>query len=153
MSATPLGRPVISDATTDHKADDAAIRQIIANVQAGYNANDAELMNVDIAANASVGNAVGVQFDGVEAILDISRKGLAAKALKPGFAHYEVTDVTFLREDVAIAHKQAKEADQHGEPIESEPSMRALYVLVREDGQWWIAARQNTLIPKEERPR
>jgi hypothetical protein len=33
-----------------------------------------------------------------------------------------------------------------GEPKVAGHSMIALYVFVREDGRWWIAARQNTLV-------
>jgi hypothetical protein len=34
--------------------------------------------------------------------------------------------------------------ERGGEPIDVGHSMVALYVLVKEDGRWWVAARQNT---------
>jgi uncharacterized protein (TIGR02246 family) len=60
---------------------------------------------------------------------------------------YRVVEVTLLRPDVAIAHKTARATTADGTLIDTEPAMVALYVLVKEDGQWWTAARQNTLVP------
>jgi uncharacterized protein (TIGR02246 family) len=54
--------------------------------------------------------------------------------------------VKFLRPDVAVAHKRATATTQDGEPLDVGHAMIALYVLVREDGRWWVAARQNTLV-------
>jgi uncharacterized protein (TIGR02246 family) len=53
----------------------------------------------------------------------------------------------FVRPDVAIAHKRAWAIGPNGETIDVGHSMVALYVLVNEDDRWWVAARQNTLVP------
>jgi uncharacterized protein (TIGR02246 family) len=49
---------------------------------------------------------------------------------------------------VALAFKEATATDADGAPLELDHSMNALYVLVKEDGRWLVAARQNTLVPR-----
>ncbi|MFD3431374.1 SgcJ/EcaC family oxidoreductase [Nocardia fluminea] len=146
MSMNMIQPPVIDDDTVDHTADLAAIRQIIADTQTAYNTNDAELMTAQFAANAVVGNAVGMLISGRDALLDANRRGLAG-FLKDEYVRYDVVDVTFLRPDVAVAHKTARAATADGTLIDPDPAMVALYVLVKQDGQWWTLARQNTLVP------
>ncbi|WP_378731682.1 SgcJ/EcaC family oxidoreductase [Nocardia brasiliensis] len=149
MSTKTFQPPEVGDSTIDHTADIAAIEQIINNVETAYNTNDAELMTADFTANASVVNAMGALMVGRDALLAANRAGLAG-FLKDQYVRYEVTDITFLRPDVAIAHKVARATTAEGALIDTDPAMIALYVLVKEDGRWWTAARQNTLIPKAE---
>ncbi|MFD0361084.1 SgcJ/EcaC family oxidoreductase [Nocardia sp. GCM10030253] len=147
MSTPTIQPPVVADTTVDHTSDIAAIRQIITNVETGYNTNNAELMTADFTADAAVVNAVGVQITGTAALLEANRQGLAG-FLKNEYVHYEVTDIVFLRPDVAIAHKVARATTADGELIDIDPAMIALYVLVKQEGRWWTAARQNTLVPQ-----
>ncbi|MEU4648300.1 SgcJ/EcaC family oxidoreductase [Nocardia fluminea] len=146
MSTNMVQRPVVDDDAADHTADIAAIRRIVTDTQTAYNTNDAELMTAQFTANAVVGNAVGMLISGYAALLAANRQGLAG-FLKDEYVRYDVVDVTFLRPDVAIAHKTARATTADGALIDTEPAMVALYVLVKEDGQWWTAARQNTLVP------
>jgi len=146
MSATTI-HPVVADTTVDHTDDIAAIEQIIANVETAYNTNDAELMTADFTANAAVVNAVGALMVGKDALLEANRQGLAG-FLKDQYVRYEVADIVFLRPDIAIAHKLARATTVEGELIDIDHAMIALYVLVKENGRWWTAARQNTLVPQ-----
>ena len=59
---------------------------------------------------------------------------------------FRLADVAFVRPDVAIAHKHARAITRDGEPLDAGHAMIALYVLVRDDGRWRVAARQNTLV-------
>jgi uncharacterized protein (TIGR02246 family) len=63
------------------------------------------------------------------------------------FAHCELDDVVFLRRDVAVAHKRAWATDADGRRLQVDHAMVALYVFVKEDGRWRVAARQNTPVP------
>lgn len=137
--------PTIEDDTTDHTDDVAAIRQVIADVETGFNTNDAELAAKHFSENASVVTAVGTEITGRAAVLEHHRVGLAGP-LADERAAYELSDVGFLRPDVAIAHKHAWVLDADGARTESDHAMVALYVLVREQGRWWVASRQNTLV-------
>ncbi|MFD3744177.1 SgcJ/EcaC family oxidoreductase [Nocardia sp. NPDC058633] len=149
MSTNTIQPPVLDDDTVDHTADLVAIHQIVADTQTAYNTNDAELMTAQFTANAVVGNAVGMLIRGRDALLDANRRGLAG-FLKDEYVRYDIVDVTFLRPDVAIAHKTARATTADGTLIDTEPAMVALYVLVKQNGQWWTAARHNTLVPSAE---
>lgn len=128
-------------------SDVEEIKQVIADVERGFNANDAALMNKHMADDAMVVNAVGMRMVGRAEIDRASEAGLAG-ALKDQYAHYVVRDVRFLTPAVALAYKEAYAATPDGEPIDVDHSMCALYVLVKEDGRWLIRARQNTLVPR-----
>jgi uncharacterized protein (TIGR02246 family) len=138
--------PTIEDASVDHREDVTAIRSVIADVEAGFNTKDPDLSVAHFAENASSVNVVGVQLTGREALLEANRAGLAG-FLSDQFARYEVADITFLRPDVAVAHKHAWATTPDGELLDVGHAMIALYVLVKEDHRWWITARQNTLVP------
>lgn len=145
MESKTVTPPALANSPEDHAEDIAAIEQIIRNVETAYNTNNAELMVADFAADASAVNAVGALITGREALLESSRRGLAG-FLKDQFVRYELVDITFPRSDVAIAHKVARAVTTSGDPIDIGHSMIALYVLVKEGGRWWTAARQNTLV-------
>ncbi|WP_069166431.1 SgcJ/EcaC family oxidoreductase [Nocardia altamirensis] len=149
MSATTSQAPVLADTTVDHTADIAAITAIVGNAETAYNTNDAELLTADFTANATVVNAMGVLMTGRDELLAANRAGLAG-FLKDLYVRYEVTDITFVRPDVAIAHKVARATTADGTLIDIDPAMIAVYVLVKENGRWWAAARQNTLVPSAE---
>jgi uncharacterized protein (TIGR02246 family) len=128
-------------------SDIEEIKQVIADVERGFNAKDAELMNRHMAPDAAVVSALGVRLVGLPEIMEVSEKGLAGP-LAGQYARYEVRDVRFVRPDVALVHKEAFAVTADGSPIDLEHAMNALYVLVKEDGRWLIAARQNTLVPR-----
>jgi uncharacterized protein (TIGR02246 family) len=135
--------PVLGD-TADH-ADLAAIEQIVADAEKAFNTNDPDLLTAPFAANASVVNAMGALLSGRDAIDGANRAGLAG-FLRDEYVSYTVREVVFLRSDVAIAYKDARATTADGALLDTDPAMRALYVLVREGGRWWVAARQNTLV-------
>ncbi|MRH86697.1 SgcJ/EcaC family oxidoreductase [Nocardia sp. SYP-A9097] len=147
MSRAGATAPVIEDTTVDHTADITAITQVIANSQQAFNANDAELMAADYAANASAGNAVGMVMHGADAVRAASEVGLAG-FLKNQYVRYDIADITFPRPDIALVHKLARETTATGELVDQEPAMVALYVLAKEHGRWWTIARHNTPIPR-----
>jgi uncharacterized protein (TIGR02246 family) len=140
-----MNAPHIED-QADHAGDVEAIQRIIADVQKGFNDNDADLLVEHFARNASAVTATGIQIDGRETLLEGS-KALLAGPLRDERARYELADVVFVRPDVALAHKHAWALDETGEPKNVGHEMSALYVLVRENGRWWIVSRQNTLVP------
>lgn len=123
------------------------IKQAIADVERGFNTNDAALMNKHLAPDATVVNVMGIRLVGLEAIMAASEAGLAG-ALRDQYARYEVRDVRFVRPDVALVHKEAFATTKDGEPIDLDHAMNALYVFVKQDGRWSITARQNTLVSR-----
>ena len=127
--------------------DEAAIRRIVADVQIAFNTKDAVLMNEHFAADASVVTAMGKRITGIDALREAAEQGMAG-TLQDQYVRYDVTDIRFLRPDVALAYKHATATARDGEPLELDHSMVALYVLVKENGRWLVAARQNTLVPR-----
>ncbi|MFC7327148.1 SgcJ/EcaC family oxidoreductase [Marinactinospora rubrisoli] len=146
MTFAASDAPIAEDTSVDHTDDITAITRVIKDVETAFNTNDADLMTAHFTRDASVVNAMGVRLTGWDALLDANRKGLAG-FLKDEYVRYDVGDVVFLRPDVALAYKEARATTPDGDLIDRDPAMVALYVLVRERGRWWVAARQNTLVP------
>jgi uncharacterized protein (TIGR02246 family) len=144
LSGDVESRPFVDD-SGDHHDDRAAIEAVIANVEDGFNTNDAEVSCRDFTANARTITALGSRVAGWEALLDAHRAGFAGP-LGDQYARYRLDDVVFLRPDVALAFKQAWATGTDGTALTADPAMVALYVLVRVHGRWWIAARANTLV-------
>src|SRR5687768_9837797 len=128
----------------DHAADITAIRAVIADIETGFNEHDAERSVAHFTDDATAVNVGGVLVPGRDALLEAHRAGFAGP-LRDQYARYELGEITFLRPDVAVAHKRARAVDADGEPLDLDHTMIALYVFVREDGRWRVAARQNTL--------
>lgn len=145
MTPQTDARPHVEDSTSDHAADREAIAAVIADIETGFNTNDPELSVAHFAANASAVGVTGAWSAGLDALLAAHRTGFAGP-LRDQHARYAVGDVVFLRPDVAIAHKHAWATTPDGEPVHLDHTMIALYVLVREEGRWWVVARQNTLV-------
>ncbi len=146
MTTTASPPPAIEDAATTHDRDRAEIARIVADVETAFNANDPELGVAHFAANASAVSARGQRVVGRDALLEAHRAGYSGP-LRDQFARYELADVVFVRPDVALATKLARAVTPDGDPLGVGHAMVALYVLVREDGRWWIVARSNTLVP------
>ena len=72
----------------------------------------------------------------------------------PGGAssRYEIVQVLAPAADVAIAHVRRVALDDDGRPVEPSSdvtdafSEMALYVLIRRNRMWWLAAGQNTIV-------
>jgi uncharacterized protein (TIGR02246 family) len=144
----PTALPPAATATADdpdRAADAEAIRQVVMDIEAGFNTNDVELSVRHFTADASAVSALGVRHTGRDALVEAHRAGYGGP-LADEHSHYEVDDVVFLGTDVALAHKRAWPASPSGELLAADPAMVALYVMVRRDGRWWIAARANTLV-------
>ena len=129
----------------DRTEDIAALQRVIADIETAFNTNDAELLIAHFTDDGSAVNVAGALLAGRASMLEPSRAGLGGP-LRDQYARYELGDVTFLGEDVAIAHKRAWAVSAEGEPVDVGHAMIALYVFVRADGRWQVAARQNTLV-------
>ncbi|PXY21024.1 SgcJ/EcaC family oxidoreductase [Prauserella muralis] len=145
MTSVSPQPPTAADATAGTETDIAAIRQIVADTETAFNTNDPDLLSAHFARDANVVNAAGVRLSGRSEIDEANRQGLAG-FLRDQYARYDVADIVFLRPDVALAYKEARATTADGELIDLDHTMIALYVLVRQQGRWWIAARQNTLV-------
>ena len=142
-----MDAPHIEDTATDHAADVEEIGRAIADAEKAFNTNDADLLVEHFAGNATAVGVTGAPLAGRAAVLEASRT-LFSGPLRDQRARYELADLLFVRPDVALARKHATAIDADGEPLSVGHAMTALYVLVRENGRWWVVSRQNTLVQR-----
>jgi len=130
------------------RAQGAVARQI-AEMQAGLGDHDAEDYNRHFAEDVMWGSPYGATVDGYQALHAIHRR-LHTTADR-ATSRYEIVRVLVPTADVALAQVRRTALDEHGNPIpslagEERFSEMALYVLVRRDSEWWLAAGQNTIV-------
>jgi uncharacterized protein (TIGR02246 family) len=128
-----------------------AVDGFVAGLQAGIDSADAEIYNADFAEDVMWGSPYGATVIGYDALHSIHR-GM----FQPGVAvagassRYQTMHAMAPTPDVAIAHVRRIAMDADGRPIPVDNasvfSEMAMYVLVRRDGKWWLAAGQNTPI-------
>lgn len=89
--------------------------------------------------------AHGKRLTGRDEIAAFTRQVLPG-AMKDGTATYEVAHVVFIRPDVAAVKIRQRPVKPDGTPITDQNEGSPLYVLSKEDGEWKIAAGQNTVV-------
>jgi uncharacterized protein (TIGR02246 family) len=128
---------------------EAAVQAFALGLQAGHDRRDAEVLNRQFATDVIWGSPYGAVIDGYDQLHPIHVHFQQQPRKGPAF-RYQVHHVLAVREDVVIAHIARLALGPEGEPLppSSDPgqpfSEMAMYVLVRRDGQWWLAAGQNT---------
>jgi uncharacterized protein (TIGR02246 family) len=127
----------------------AAVESFAAGLQAGHDERDAEILNQQFAADVIWGSPFGALVDGYDQLHPIHVHFQQAASGNPLF-RYEVRHVLPVSDDVIVAHIARLALDSGGTPLPptADPdqpfSEMAMYVLVRRDDQWWLAAGQNT---------
>jgi uncharacterized protein (TIGR02246 family) len=142
-------RPALS---TNHewlRAAREAVDDLVAELQAGLDALDADIYNAHFANDVLWGSPYGATVVGYDTLHAIHEK-LHAQAVAGPKSRYETVHVSAPAPDVAVAHVRRVALDADGRPVPIDDaavfSEMAMYVLVRRDGQWWLAAGQNTMI-------
>ena len=127
----------------------AAADSFAAGLQAGHDRRDADLLNRQFAADVVWGSPFGALVEGYAQLHPIHVRFQQQDAAAAPF-RYEVRHVMAVSDDVVIAHiaRLAIGADGNPLPPTADPagpfSEMAMYVLIRRDGGWWLAAGQNT---------
>jgi PPOX class F420-dependent enzyme/OxyR family protein/uncharacterized protein (TIGR02246 family) len=150
-AATDAGRPALD--AGDPAARDAAdaVVRLVGELQAGWDARDADISNRHFAADIVWGGPFGATVDGYEQLhaihLRLKQEGRGGSA-----SRYEIVRVLAPAPGVAVAQVRRAALGQDGQPVPPGDdftgafSEMALYVLVRRGGTWWLAAGQNTPI-------
>lgn len=133
----------------DNPQAEAAVQAFVAGLQAGYEQRDAEVLNHQFAADVIWGSPFGALVEGYDQLHPIHVRFQEKPRTGPAF-RYEVRHVMAVADDVLIAHIARLAVGPGGSPLPpafsgDQPfSEMAMYVLVRRDGRWWLAAGQNT---------
>jgi uncharacterized protein (TIGR02246 family) len=139
-------RPTIGIVNADAEA---AVAAFAAGLQAGYDRRDAEILNHQFAADVIWGSPYGALVRGYDKLHPIHVHFQQQPRTGPAF-RYAIQNILPLSADVIVAHIARLALSSSGEPVPptSDPhkafSEMALYVLVRHQGEWWLAAGQNT---------
>jgi uncharacterized protein (TIGR02246 family) len=144
-------RPTLSEDPDWLRAARDAVDDFVAELQAGIDAADAETYNAHFSGDVAWGSPYGATVIGYDTLHSIHRQmfneGVAATGAS---SQYQTVHVVAPTPDVAIAQVRRVALDADGRPIPIDDastfSEMALYVLVRRNGQWWLAAGQNTPI-------
>jgi uncharacterized protein (TIGR02246 family) len=125
------------------------VEEFAAGLQAGHDQRDADVLNRQFAADVVWGSPFGALVNGYEQLHPIHVRFQRRAGPAPR-VRYEVRHVLAVSDDVVIAHIARLMLDDDGQPLSpsddaDQPfSELAMYVLVHRDGQWWLAAGQNT---------
>jgi uncharacterized protein (TIGR02246 family) len=153
-TAAGTGRPVLGDGgvATDDAA--VAVAGLMAELQQGLDDRDAGVYNRHFAADVLWGSPFGMTVEGYGPLHAIHER-LNAEQRGGTASRYEVATILSPAPDVIVTQVRRVALGPDGEPEPARApgadparpfSEMAMYVLVRRDGQWWLAAGQNTLI-------
>jgi uncharacterized protein (TIGR02246 family) len=157
-AATPAGaraaRPVLADRGVPDEDAAVAVAALVVELQQGLDDRDAGVYNRHFAADVLWGSPFGMTVEGYEPLHAIHVRINREQRGGPS-SRYEVATVLSPAPDVIVTQVRRVALGPDGEPAPprapgADPaggfSEMAMYVLVRRDGQWWLAAGQNTVI-------
>lgn len=139
-----VARPVLGQGGPTLDEAVVAVHHLVDELQAGIDTADADLYNRHFATDVMWGSPYGATVDGYDDLhaihTELHRRGVAGPSCD------EVAQALTPAPDVAVAHVRRQALDDEGRPLGPLDgfSEMALYVLVRRDGAWWLAAGQNT---------
>jgi uncharacterized protein (TIGR02246 family) len=126
----------------------AAVHEFAAGLQAGIDQGDADVLNRQFAADVVWGTPYSALVEGYDQLHPIHERFQRSQN-RPA-ARYIVRHVRAVHDDVVVAHIARLVLGDDGRPLppsddRDQPfSELAMYVLVRRDGRWWLAAAQHT---------
>jgi uncharacterized protein (TIGR02246 family) len=131
-----------ASSTADTAKDDAAVRQIVKQLEDAWNAHDGKAFAARFAADADYIVIDGMYAKGREAI-EKGHQGIFTTIYKDSTNRGTVKSVRFLRPDIAIVHVEWNLTVPSGGKENKGSAMNTL-LMANEKGTWSIAAFQNT---------
>lgn len=144
-------RPTLGSDSSATAEAIAAVDGLVAELQSGWDQRDADVTNRHFANDVMWGSPFGATVSGYEELHAIHTR-LKAEGMGGPSSRYEVVQTLVPTPDVALAQVRRVALADDGQPIPAARdqdgpfSEMALYVLVRREKEWWLAAGQNTPI-------
>ncbi len=124
--------------------DETAVRQIVRQVQDGWNAHDGKAFAAPFATDADYVVVNGMYIKGRESI-EKGHTGIFATIYKDSTNTATVKSVRFLRKDVAVVHVEWNLEFRLDGKTNKGHALNTM-IMTKEAGNWSIAAFQNTPI-------
>ena len=130
--------------TANHSADEAAVRALYQQVMDGWNQGSGDAFAAVFTEDGDLVGFDGTHFKGRQQIAPFHQQ-LFDKWLKGSRLVGEVKDVRFLSPDVVLMHAVGGTVMRgKSEPVPERDSIQTLVATRQEDGEWRLAAFQNT---------
>ncbi|HEX9930057.1 MAG TPA: SgcJ/EcaC family oxidoreductase [Pyrinomonadaceae bacterium] len=127
---------------TSGNQDEAAVRQIVKSVEAGWNAHDGKAFAAPFAPDADYVIVNGMHIKGRDAI-EKGHVGIFTTVYKDSRNAATIKSVRFLRPDVAVVHVEWNlDFKANGETRKGH-AMNTM-IMTKDNGKWSIAAFHNT---------
>ena len=147
------GRPRLHDSAHETTAV-GAVRDFVAELQDGLDRGDPERYDRAMAADVLWGSPYGQVLTGADTLLSAHRTLMSTATAPP--SRYEVVQTCAPAPGVVLAHVRRTALPNPRDSNLAEPTSEdagefcemALYVLVADRGQWWLAAGQNTPVAR-----
>lgn len=126
--------------------DTTPIENLIAELQEAIDTGNASLFNKRFAGDVLWGSPFAAIASGYEQIHAIHKKMFASVPAVKGAATYTAEHIRFLSEETAIAYVRriaTQPAQAAGQTKPGSFDELALLVLVKRNGEWWLAAAQH----------
>ena len=146
LSSAGAGRAQTSQ---NSGADEAAIRQIVKQLEDGWNAHDGKAFAAPFAADADYVVVNGLYIKGREAI-EKGHIDIFTTIYKESRNVSTVKSVRFLRPDVAVAHVEWNLEFKAGGETRKARAMNSL-VMTKDGGKWNISVFHNTPVQPQGR--
>ncbi|HEY1404021.1 MAG TPA: SgcJ/EcaC family oxidoreductase [Pyrinomonadaceae bacterium] len=145
LVACALNSPARASATHGaNAADEAAMRENVRQLEAGWNTKSGALFARPFAADADYVVINGMHMQG-RAAIDQSHQRIFDTVYKNSTISLSIKQIRFLRPDVAVVHVLGNNRTRQGEETRETNAIVTL-VMTKEKGDWKIVAFQNTLI-------
>jgi PPOX class F420-dependent enzyme/OxyR family protein/uncharacterized protein (TIGR02246 family) len=142
-------RPRIdTEGAAAHRANEAVV-QLVEELQAGWDQHDADITDRSLANDVLWGSPYGATLQGYEQLHEIHIR-LKQQAKGGHSSRFEIAAILTPTPNVAVAQIRRVALGTNGDAVEPTSELTgafsemALYVLVRRDRTWWLAAGQNT---------
>lgn len=127
---------------TGREVDEHALRALVDELAAGWNAGDGALFADPFAVDADYTAVTGLHVRGRD-LIGRGHDELFGSVFRGTRITLSVDDIRFVRPDVAVVHTSNALAGPDGQPVPGNETSAAMLVACREDGRWSVTAFHN----------